>query len=692
MTKLARLSDAELVERLKLLHKYKGVQAQAARALGIGASAFKASVQESKRRGLTAKSRTVDTEARLRTKLKLAERELAAVHRENDTAESIRKEIYQLAANTPDPPRWLNSKRHKVGDPGVPIVVWSDWHWGERVDPVQVGGVNRYDRVVAKRRLQRLIDTTIDLATRHMVKPKYPGIVVCMGGDMITGAIHEELGETNDGYVQQHLLEVQEQLISALEKMADTFGKVFVPCVVGNHGRNTVKPRCKGRVYCLDADTPILTRDLRWVRGGDLSVGTPLLAFDEEAADKRGRRYKNAVVMSAGTKRARTIKITLEDGTTFYATPEHKFLAHGQKGQGACKWITAQEMLAWSKSSRKNKGTWRVDRFLTPWKEDLSYEAGYLAAAFDGEGCLARSKPRGVDGELFCYQLSYNQTDNAMLREARRCLQVLGFDWYESVSKHETNKTKYALYITGGFDEIARFLGTVRPKRLLEKWAEFDVGAKFLHRKKSVHIVSAEDGGEREIAMLSSSSETYFSDGFASHNTNYEWNLYCQLERHFLRDKRIQFMIPGETDAHFTVAGHRYMLTHGDMLGVRGGDGIIGALGPVARGAIKVGRSEAQIGRDFDTMIMCHYHTYIPRSEACAVIVNGSMKGYDEYVRLQLRVPYSRPSQALWFTHPKHGITAQWQIYLEDAIKVESRKSDWVTWQARTRYEDRIAA
>jgi predicted phosphodiesterase len=146
---------------------------------------------------------------------------------------------------------------------------------------------------------------------------------------------------------------------------------------------------------------------------------------------------------------------------------------------------------------------------------------------------------------------------------------------------------------------------------------------------------------------------------------NYEWNLYCQLERTFRGDKRFLFQVPGETDAYFTVAGHRFLLTHGDCLGVKGGDGIIGALGPIARGAVKVGRSEAQIGRDFDTLLMGHWHTYIPRGDAAPVIVNGTLKGYDEYVCNTLNLPPSRAVQSLFFVHEKHGSTAQWPVYLQ---------------------------
>jgi len=416
MPSRARFTDHELVERLKLLAEHKGNKAAAARTLGCAPSGFRESVYEAKRRGLTATTRTVDDVARLKTKLVLAERELAQCQRHNDTAESIRKEIYSLAAMTPSPPRWLTQKSKKHVNDNVPVVVWSDWHMGEVVNRIQVGGVNEFNTPIALKRVRTLVEKTIELCKHHMVRPQYPGIVVCLGGDMITGAIHEELGATNDRTVQQSLLDVQEALIWALERMADEFGRVFVPCVVGNHPRDTHRPRMKNAVY-----------------------------------------------------------------------------------------------------------------------------------------------------------------------------------------------------------------------------------------------------------------------------QNYEWNLYCQLERHFKGDKRIQFMIPGETDAFFAVQGHRFLLTHGDRLGVGGGDGQIGALGPITRGTFKVGRSEKQIGRDFDTMLCCHYHTFIPRSEACPVIVNGTLKGYDEYARLGLRVPYSRPSQALFFVNPKYGVVCQWQIFLEAQQTSLKRKADWVNWQSNSR-------
>jgi hypothetical protein len=405
------LTDAQLIERLQVAEQLKGTEAAAK--FGVNLRTFQRSVELAKARGLTAASEAPNELDRALAKIGRLEAENKGLTRAALSADQLRQEIYGLSKAVPEPPKWMLSAARNIKTPGVPMTLWSDWHWGETVNPEEIGGVNAFSRDIANERVKELVKRTVLLAKHHMVRPTYPGIVVCLGGDMITGAIHEELALTNWGTVQEQFLQVQEALIWALEQMAKEFGKVFVPCVVGNHGRNTIKSHMKGRVF-----------------------------------------------------------------------------------------------------------------------------------------------------------------------------------------------------------------------------------------------------------------------------QNYEWNLYQQLERHFRKDKRLQFLVPNETDAYFTVYDHRFLLTHGDTLGVRGGDGIIGALGPITRGTFKVGRSEAQIGRDFDTILMGHWHTYIPRGDAVPAIVNGSLIGYNEYARLGLRAPYGRPSQALWFVHPDHGITAQWQVWVDDRRRSED-SAEWVKWQVR---------
>lgn len=402
------LSDAELVSRMILARDLGN--AKAAAQLGINVRNLQTSLSTGKARGLSSESKVVDELGKAKQTITQLRAEIAGLYRVAETEETVRKRIYNLSNLEVDPPVWTQRRPKSIKNPGVPMTIWSDWHWGETVSATEVGGVNAFNLAIGRERVRRLVDTTISLAKDHMVRPSYPGIVVCLGGDMITGDIHEELAVTNWGTTQEQFLQVQEELTTALAHMADAFGRVFVPCVVGNHGRGTLRPRFKQRVL-----------------------------------------------------------------------------------------------------------------------------------------------------------------------------------------------------------------------------------------------------------------------------TSYEWNLYNQLERTFRKDKRFRFMIPGETDAFFSVYGHRFMLTHGDTMGVKGGDGIIGALGPITRGAIKVGRSEAQIGRDFDTLIIGHWHTYLGPNDCTSVIVNGALKGYDEFARLALRARYSRPTQAMWFVHPDHGITASWPIYLDHRRKAVDN-SQWLTF------------
>lgn len=529
----------------------------------------------------------------------------------------IREEIYRLARVSPNPPKWLTDLP-KGSTFGVPMSLWSDWHAGEVVTPQEVGGTNEFNTAVLNVRVKRLVDQIIDVCFNKMTHTSYPGIVVCLGGDMISGDIHEELAVTNDRYTLQTLHDLLDVLIAAITKLADRFGNVFLPCVPGNHGRSTKKPRAKGRAFCLDKDTPILTRDLRWVPAGSLKVGDKILAFDEEPKKKgKGRRYKNATITHQKIKKAKVIKIVLESGKEFYATPEHKFLAHGKKGNSAAQWISAQEMLEWYEGDRANKGSWKIDRFMDTWETKRSYEAGYLAGAFDSDGSLILNNNDSVRSRL---EIGFSQANNATLAKVKECLDILGYGWQESIVLNALNKYQHYLLVTGGTQETLRFLGELQPPRLMAKWAKYNPKARFLQKSFSDPIVHVEDGGEREIAEISSSAKTYISDGYASHNTSYEWHLYCLLERYFQGDKRIRFYIPPETDAHFTVSNHRFLLTHGDALGVKGGDGIIGAIGPIMRGKVKVSNAESHIGRSFDTILMGHWHQYIA---LMGCIVNG---------------------------------------------------------------------
>jgi hypothetical protein len=102
------------------------------------------------------------------------------------------------------------------------------------------------------------------------------------------------------------------------------------------------------------------------------------------------------------------------------------------------------------------------------------------------------------------------------------------------------------------------------------------------------------------------------------------------------------------------------------FVGVKGGDGIIGAIGPIMRGEIKKSGQSAALGLEYDINIMGYWHQELNLPRA---IVSNTLKGFDEYARLQLGAKPTRSTQPLWFVHPTHGITARWSVYVDEPTK-----------------------
>ena len=76
---------------------------------------------------------------------------------------------------------------------------------------------------------------------------------------------------------------------------------------------------------------------------------------------------------------------------------------------------------------------------------------------------------------------------------------------------------------------------------------------------------------------------TRISAGFDCANGNYEAGI-ASMEA-LIRNKH--FDVPPANEVYYRVYGEWYLAVHGDMLGVQGGDGMIGAIGPIMRGTKK---------------------------------------------------------------------------------------------------------
>jgi transposase-like protein len=392
-----KLSNKVIMQAVHAVEKCGGNVTAASLKLGVSRTTLQSRLAIAKLHGTIVKAvvPTVQTHEEVsdKKKIKALEKELSSVRDARLNEEIIRREIINLSSSiiSAPIPEWM-VKENKAGSPGVPSLFLSDLHWGEHVNESQINFVNSYSIDIAKERLRRMAQTSVQLLKIISPKMDYPGLVLILGGDMISGNIHDELTATNELNTMPTVLDLYGELLQFVKIMADQFGRVFIPCVTGNHGRDTQK-------------------------------------------------------------------------------------------------------------------IWNKDR----------------------------------------------------------------------------------------------------------------------------------------------------------HATSFDWLLYCFLAKYFESDKRITFFIPDGPDAYYKIYNHRYLLTHGDQF--RGGDGVIGALGPIIRGDHRKRSRNTQIDMEYDTLLIGHWHQYIQLGR---LIVNGSLKGYDEYAYSN-NFPFETPQQALWLTHPKHGITYRMPVKLEAA-------------------------
>jgi len=191
-------------------------------------------------------SSKIDT-LRLRRERDAALNEAARLASEIDTLRRSLEVVENVERLELAPPKWTAPEKPKKSAATL-VLMLSDLHFDEVVNPDEVDGLNAYSRTIAELRLKKWGENVVKLARHYLSGVTYDGVVVLLGGDMFSGDIHEELSETNEEPIMASLLFWSERLAAALDLLATEFKKVHVVSVVGNHGRTSRKPRAKLRV------------------------------------------------------------------------------------------------------------------------------------------------------------------------------------------------------------------------------------------------------------------------------------------------------------------------------------------------------------------------------------------------------------------------------------------------------------
>lgn len=253
--------------------------------------------------------------------------------------------------------------------------------------------------------------------------------------------------------------------------------------------------------YCITPDHKLLGADLRWKPAGEFRTGDVVLGFEERGPS---RAYRKAEILSIKYDVQPVFRVTLSSGHTIRATKEHQWLVTrarntSKKQAYSYHWRTTDKLIV------RNGAHTYIPKVLDVWTEDTSREAGWVAGIFDGEGSLARSR---VD-------ITVSQKPGLVVDRITQSLESL----IPNMSRKTTvrNQSCQTVWLKGCMADKLKFLGRVRPERLIQK-VDFDRLGRMESRNGLEEVVSVVPAGVERIIIIETSTGTFVCDGYPMHN------------------------------------------------------------------------------------------------------------------------------------------------------------------------------
>ena len=162
---------------------------------------------------------------------------LKQIDRERERADAL-VQLRGIKA-APRLPAAQRGKKHSA----TMVVLLSDWHVEERVDPETVNGLNDFSLDVADQRIAELSERLAILLEHERRLARIDRVVLWLGGDFLSGHIHDDTAEMAQLAPLAATRWAGERLRRFIDTVADNAAEVVVATSSGNHGRSTEKLR-----------------------------------------------------------------------------------------------------------------------------------------------------------------------------------------------------------------------------------------------------------------------------------------------------------------------------------------------------------------------------------------------------------------------------------------------------------------
>jgi hypothetical protein len=187
------------------------------------------------------------------TRLAILSRKYKLALKEQDLSDTILTMIEGYIKALPEvkSPKPIKRKYDEHSEEDL-VLLLSDLHAGETVRAEEMNNINEYNFDICAKRLKYLADSIRDIAHNKLKGYKFRKLVIFGLGDIISGQIHDELLEGQEGNIIEWTTNTAYVLAQMIRELLTDFEQIEFVGVVGNHGRFHKKPRFKSRYVNWD--------------------------------------------------------------------------------------------------------------------------------------------------------------------------------------------------------------------------------------------------------------------------------------------------------------------------------------------------------------------------------------------------------------------------------------------------------